>query len=64
VDLIIYNILGQKVRRLVNEKKEKGNYSVQWDGRNDKGEELSTGVYFYVLKVGDYTSTKRMILLK
>jgi hypothetical protein len=64
VDLIMYNVLGQEVRTLINEKRQKGNYSVQWDGRNDKGEELPTGVYFYVLKVGNCTSAKKMLLLK
>lgn len=64
VNLSIYNLLGQKVRELVNEKKEKGNYSVQWDGKNDKGERLANGVYFYVLKAGESISSKKMILLK
>ena len=63
-DLLIYNILGQKVRTLVGEMKEAGAYSVRWDGRNEEGEKLPNGVYFYVLKTGDYTSSKKMILLK
>jgi flagellar hook assembly protein FlgD len=48
----------------VNEQKLPGDYTIQWDGKNDKGEQLASGVYFYELKVGDYTSTKKMVLLK
>ena len=62
--LKIYNVLGEVVRTLVNEKKLPGDYSVQWDGKNDRGEQLASGIYFYELKVGDYTSTKKMVLLK
>jgi hypothetical protein len=62
--LKIYNVLGEVVRTLVNEEKLPGDYSVQWDGKNDKGEQLASGVYFYELKVGDYTSAKKMVLLK
>jgi hypothetical protein len=62
--LKIYNVLGEEVRTLVNEKKLPGDYTIQWDGKNDRGEQLASGVYFYELKVGDYTSAKKMVLLK
>jgi hypothetical protein len=62
--LKIYNVRGQMVRTLVDEPKSTGDYTIQWDGKNDKGEQLSSGVYFYQLKVGDYTSAKKMVLLK
>jgi hypothetical protein len=62
--LKIYNVLGEEVRTLVNEKKFPGDHTVQWDGKNDKGEQLASGVYFYELKVGEYTSAKKMVLLK
>jgi hypothetical protein len=62
--LKIYNVLGEMVRTLVDEKKLPGDYTVQWDGKNDKGEQLASGIYFYELKVGDYTSAKKMVLLK
>jgi hypothetical protein len=62
--LKIYNVLGEVVRTLVDEPKEIGDYSVQWNGMNDKGEQLSSGVYFYQLKVGENVSAKRMMLLK
>jgi uncharacterized delta-60 repeat protein len=62
--LKIYDILGQKVRTLVDESKFTGDYTVQWDGKNDKGEQLASGVYFYQLKAGEYTYSKKMVLLK
>jgi hypothetical protein len=62
--LKIYNVLGEVVRTLVNEPKWAGNYTVQWDGKNDKGEQLASGVYFYELRAGDHTSAKKMVLLK
>ncbi len=62
--LKIYNILGQEVRTLVDREQAPGYYSVRWDGRDGLGKEVSSGVYFYRLKAGNYTQIKRMILLK
>ncbi len=62
--LKIYNILGDLVRTLMYEKKMPGNYQVVWDGRDDKGEKVSSGIYFYRLEAGGYSETKRMILVK
>jgi hypothetical protein len=64
VTLTIYNILGQKVRTLVDEPKMAGDYEVVWDGKDEKGKDLASGIYFYQLKAGDVTQTKRMALLK
>jgi flagellar hook assembly protein FlgD len=41
-----------------------GRYSVMWDGKNDNGVRVSSGVYFYRLLAGDYVSTKKMVMLK
>ena len=60
----IYNILGQTVRTLVDDEKAAGEYSIVWDGKNDKGESLASGTYFYQLRAGDYASTKKSLLLK
>lgn len=60
----VYNTLGQLVRTLVNENKGIGNYTVIWDGKDEKGDELASGVYFYAMQVGNYTSAKKAILLK
>jgi hypothetical protein len=62
--LAIYNILGQKVRTLVDEERIPGEYKVIWDGKDEKGKEVSSGIYFYQLKTKDYTETKKMVLLK
>jgi len=62
--LILYNIRGQKIRTLVNQSQPEGRYQVLWDGKDDKGKEVSSGVYFYVLKSGQYKLTKKMILLQ
>ncbi len=59
VSLIVYDILGRKISELVKEEKEPGKYSVSFVGEN-----LSSGIYFYQLKAGNYNSTKKMILLK
>jgi len=62
--LKIYNILGQLVRTLVNEDKLPGHYKILWDGRDGKGKEVSSGIYFYQLKADDYKDTKKMVLLR
>jgi hypothetical protein len=64
VSLFIYNILGQKVRTLVRKEIQKGLKTVIWDGKDDRGRDLSSGIYFYRLKAGELTQTKRMVLLK
>jgi len=62
--LIIYNILGQKVRTLVDEKRLPGRYELIWDGKDDKGREATSGVYFYRLEADGFRETKKMILLR
>lgn len=64
VSLAIYNVLGQRVRTLVNETKQNGLVRVTWDGRDDEGNDLGSGIYFYRLKAGGVSETKRMVLLK
>jgi hypothetical protein len=64
VRLAVYNVMGQKVRTLVREHLTAGFRSVQWDGKNDRGEEVPGGVYYYKLEAGEYTEFKRMILLR
>jgi len=64
VEIEVYNILGQTVRNLVNEEKPAGLYSVTWDGRDNSGKTVSSGIYFYKIKTDDFSSSKKMILLK
>ncbi len=63
-ELVIYNLKGQKVKTLINERLATGHHSIVWNGRNDNGKPVSSGIYFYKLKTGNYEKTKRMILLK
>jgi hypothetical protein len=61
----IYNIKGQKVETLVEEFSESSNHSVIWDGNDDTGKSVASGVYFYKLKVnGKDKAVKKMLLLK
>jgi len=62
--LKIYNILGQQVRTLVDGFQKAGNFEVIWDGRDDEGNDLSSGIYFYTLVADDYRSTRKMTFLK
>jgi hypothetical protein len=64
VTLVIYNTLGQKVKTLVAGHLNAGTTSISWDGKDQKGITVSSGVYLYELKAGDLTETKRMVLLK
>lgn len=64
VNLSIYNVLGQVVRMLVNEELPAGVHSIMWDGKNAQGSDVSSGVYFYRIKAGDFESTMRMTLLR
>ncbi len=64
VNLTIYDVAGRRVRELVNESQERGAYQVVWDGANDTGATVSSGVYFYKLVAGSFTDTKKMTILK
>ncbi|MFQ6104505.1 MAG: T9SS type A sorting domain-containing protein, partial [Candidatus Glassbacteria bacterium] len=62
VSLTIYNLRGRHVRTLINSELEHGNHMVVWDGRNDSGEAVSSGIYFYRLKNPRWNSTRKMIM--
>jgi len=64
VSIDIYNIKGQKVRSLLNENREAGTHNVTWNGKDDNGKNVASGVFFYRMKSGKYSSTKKMILMK
>jgi len=66
VTLRVYNLAGQLVRTLLDEKVQAGQHSVIWDGRDDSGQEVSSGVYFYRLIVegGVWTEARRMVLTR
>ena len=64
VTLTVYDILGSKVKTLVNGYKESGSHEIIWDGTNDSGIRQSTGVYLYRFKSGNMSSVKKMMFLK
>jgi len=64
VRLNVYNMLGQKVRTLVNDHRTAGRYTVLWDGRDDSGRMVGSGVYFYQIQAGSFTKTAKMVFLK
>jgi len=64
VEIAIYNILGRKVKTLVNEHQQAGYKTVVWDGKNQKGNEVASGVYFYRITADDFVQSKKMLLLK
>jgi hypothetical protein len=64
VKLEIYNLLGQKVATLFDGQLPAGNHQIIWDGKNLKGELVSSGIYFYRLQAGDFMNVKKMILVK
>jgi hypothetical protein len=66
VTLKIYNVAGLLVRTLVHEEQipKTDGYTVEWNGRSDSGNPVSSGVYFYKLKTKHFTQTKKMVLLK
>jgi len=64
VKLSVFNIMGQKVRTLVDEYQTAGHKTVQWDGRDHIGEEVASGVYFYRLQAGEYSQVRKMLMLK
>ena len=59
VSLKVYDALGKQVAALVNQKQNAGNYNINFDGSN-----LPSGIYYYKLSAGNYSDTKKMILLK
>ena len=59
VEIVIYDVLGKVVDKIVDERKQAGNYSIQFDASR-----LSSGIYFYTLRVNDFVATKKMLLIK
>jgi len=64
VNITVYNVLGQKVRTLVSCTKPAGQHSVEWDGMDNHGRPVTSGVYFYRIIAGEHTETRKMLLLK
>lgn len=63
-ELTVFNVLGQKIKTLVNVDQGPGNYSVTWDGSSNTGSRVASGVYLYRLTRGEQVASKKMVLLK
>lgn len=64
VTMVVHNLIGQKVATLVDQSYSPGIFTARWDGKDDKGNPVSAGLYFYTMTAGGYSNTKKMILLK
>jgi len=66
VEITIYNLLGKRVKSLVNGREYPGEHKIRWDGKDDSGKEAASGIYFYRLKVSgiELVKPKKMVLLK
>lgn len=65
IELLIYNLKGQKVKTLIEEQMPKGSHSIIWEGDNESGKNVSSGIYYYKLNVnGNTASVKKCLLLK
>ncbi len=64
VKLTIYNVLGEKIRTLVDSNAPVGIKQVTWDGRNERGQRVASGVYLYRLEAGEFTMTRRLLMMK
>jgi hypothetical protein len=64
VVLEIYNTLGQRVRTLFSGAQGTGNYAITWDGTNDNGGHVASGVYFYRLRTGEYNAVRKLVMIR
>jgi flagellar hook assembly protein FlgD len=64
VKLMIYDMLGQHVRTLVNQTQQAGRYAITWNGRNEQGQPVASGVFIYRLQAGSFTQVRRMALVR
>lgn len=64
VQLAVYNVLGQKITNLVDGHRAAGSYTVRWLGTDQSGRSLGSGIYFYRLQAGDFSETRKMVLMK
>ena len=64
VELKIIDMLGREVNRLVFEQQEQGRYQIEWDGKDQRGNLVASGIYLYQLKAGNYVNTRKLLFLK
>ena len=64
VQIMIYDIMGRKVRALINEYQDIGYRMIRWDATDEYGRAVSAGMYVYTIQAGDFRQVKKMVLLK
>ena len=64
VHLAIFNLMGQRVRLLLDHELPPGQYNIVWDGEDEKGQVQPSGIYFYKFEANNTQITKKMVLLK
>lgn len=64
VTLIIYDVLGNRIRTLINETQRQGTFRVFWDGKDQNGNEVTSGIYFYELKAGEQRQVKKLVFIR
>jgi len=64
VQIMIYDLMGRKVRTLINSEQNAGFKTLQWNATNDRNEPVSAGLYLYTIQAGEFRQTKKMVLLK
>ncbi len=64
VRIEVFNLMGQRLRTLVNAVKKAGHYRIQWDGLDDRGRHVGSGIFIYKIKAGDFEATRKMVLAR
>lgn len=64
VKIQVYNLMGQLVNTLVDRRQAQGNYTITWNGRNDRGQVVATGVYLLKMQAGDFTKVRKMAFIR
>jgi len=64
VTLKIYNLLGQQIKTLVDHDAPAGSHTIRWDGKDEHGHNLASGIYLYRLEAGSYVASKKLALVR
>lgn len=64
VEVVVFNLLGERIRTLVNQRQTAGQHHLHWDGRNEFGMPVPSGVYLYRLRAGEFVQTRKMVLMQ
>jgi hypothetical protein len=64
ISINIYDVMGRKIKSLINMKQDAGYRSINWNAANDMGQPVSAGMYIYTIQAGGFRQTRKMVLLK